>query len=203
MQAIRRFAKATIIGGLLFLIPVAVALVMLRHALEFTRKLAQPIAAHLPEGVVAGVGVATIIAVLILLLVCFVAGLVAQTGAGKRIMEWIEATVLGGMPQYQMIKSMTQGLAHLEQSDGIKPILVGIDDGWQIGYLLERLENRWLVAFVPQAPTPMSGNIVYLPEHKVRPLDISLVEAIGIVKHMGIGSSAALRGVDLTLPPAS
>jgi len=49
----------------------------------------------------------------------------------------------------------------------------------------------------------MAGNIVYLPASRVRPLNITLVEAIGIVKHMGIGSSASLRGVDLTLPPAS
>jgi len=29
-----------------------------------------------------------------------------------------------------MIKSMTLGLAHLEKSDGIKPVLVNIEDSW-------------------------------------------------------------------------
>ena len=30
--------------------------------------------------------------------------------------------------------------------------------GWQIGYLLEPLANGWVTVFLPQAPTPMSGN---------------------------------------------
>jgi hypothetical protein len=33
---------------------------------------------------------------------------------------------------------------------------VSIEDGWQIGYLLEQLENDWVAVFLPQAPTPMS-----------------------------------------------
>jgi len=42
---------------------------------------------------------------------------------------------------------------------------------------------------------------MYLPADRVRPLDISMVEATALVKHVGIGSADALRGVDLS-PPA-
>ena len=76
------------------------------------------------------------------------------------------------------------------------------DAGWQIGYLLEPLENGWVAAFVPQAPTPMSGNVMYMPSDRVRPLDITMVQAMSIVKAIGVGSGAALRGVDLKLPSA-
>ena len=54
--------------------------------------------------------------------------------------------------------------------------------------------------FLPQAPTPMSGNIMYFPMNRVRTLDITMVQAMSIVKAIGVGSSAALRGVDLKLP---
>jgi hypothetical protein len=46
----------------------------------------------------------------------------------------------------------------------------------------------------------MSGNIMYFPTNRVRTLDITMVQAMSIVKAIGVGSSVALRGVDLKLP---
>ena len=46
----------------------------------------------------------------------------------------------------------------------------------------------------------MSGNIMYFPANRVRSLDITMVQAMSIVKAIGIGSGAALHGVNLTLP---
>ena len=62
----------------------------------------------------------------------------------------------------------------------------------------ELLDNGWAAVLVPQAPTPMSGSVMYLPADRVRPLNISMVQAGAIVKHIGIGSGEALRGTDLT-----
>ena len=47
-----------------------------------------------------------------------------------------------------------------------------------MGYLLEPLENGWLSVFLPQAPTPMSGNVMYFPADRVKPLNITMVEAM-------------------------
>ena len=46
----------------------------------------------------------------------------------------------------------------------------------------------------------MSGNVMYLPADRVRPLSISMVDAIAIIKRMGVGSGEALRGADLKQP---
>lgn len=46
----------------------------------------------------------------------------------------------------------------------------------------------------------MSGNVMYLPAERVRPLPITMVEAMSVVKRMGIGSAKTLRTADLTLP---
>ena len=88
---------------------------------------------------------------------------------------------------------MAEGLAHIEHTSGLKPALINIEGGWQIGYLLEHLE---------QAPSPMSGNVMYMPCDRVRPLNITMVQAMSIVKAIGVGSGSALRGVDLKLPSA-
>ena len=46
----------------------------------------------------------------------------------------------------------------------------------------------------------MSGNVMYLEADRFRPLGITMVQAMGIVQRMGVGSGQALRGVDLALP---
>ena len=115
-------------------------------------------------------------------------------------MRWFENSFLGGLPQYQMMKSMAEGLARVESSEGVQPALVSIEDGWHIAYLLEPQETGWVTVFLPQAPTPMSGNVMYLPADRVRPLDITMVQAMAIVKHRGVGSADALRGANHKLP---
>ena len=195
--SVARSLKATIAGGLLFLLPVVLIVIVLGHAMRLARRVAQPIAELVPVDALGGV---TVVAVLLLIFISFFAGLIARTTGGKRIMRWSESTLLGGLPQYQLVKSMAQGLAQVESAEGVSPALVSVDSGWQLGYLLEPLQNGWVAVFVPQAPTPMSGNVMYLPADRVRPLGITMIQAIAIVKRMGVGSAKALRGADLTLP---
>jgi uncharacterized membrane protein len=201
---VKEFAKTTILGGVLFLLPAAFVLFVLSFALRLIKGLAAPIVHMLRLdhlGNVTGVGVVTVTSVFVLVLLSFVAGMIARTAVGKRVTRWSEKSLLGHIPYYQLVKGMAEGLAKIESGNGLKPVLVNIGASWQIGYMLEeQLEGGWIVALVPRAPSPLSGNIMYLPPDRVRPLGITLIQAMSIVKAMGAGSSAALRGVDLRLP---
>ena len=192
--------KATMAGGLLFLLPVALVAIVLKQAMQLVGKIVRPISNYLPVEAVVGVWGETLLAAVVLILVSLVAGLVARTNVGRRIMRWFENSLLGGLPQYQMVKSMAEGLAHVESAEGVDPALVSIEGGWQIGYLLEPLDNGWVTVFLPQAPTPMSGNVMYLPADRVRPLGITIGQAMALVKHIGVGSAEALGSTDLRLP---
>jgi uncharacterized membrane protein len=200
-QSMLLFAKATLIGGIVFLLPIVVALIVLGHALSLAGKAAKPLIGLLPQAL-AGALTVTMVAVLVLLLVSLGAGLFARTRAGKRVMAWFESSLVGGLPQYQLVKSMAEGMAQVENAKGVMPALIYVEDAWQLGYVLEGLHKDWVGAFLPQAPTPMAGNILYVPVERVRRLDISMVQAMAIVKRLGVGSAEALRGVDLT-PPES
>src|SRR5262245_52253957 len=195
--------KATIAGGLLFLLPLVLVVLLLSHALRLAGKAVGPISQFLTLDKVFGPAAEEILAVLILAFVSLAAGLIARTRIGRDVMRWTEKSSLGGLPQYRLVKSVAEGFAQIENAENLKPVLVNIEEGWQIGYLLESLQTGWVVVFVPQAPTPMSGNVMYLPEERVRPLAISMVETMTLVKHMGIGSSKALATADLALPKAT
>jgi uncharacterized membrane protein len=197
VKSIKEFFKATVIGGLMFLVPVVLVLVVLGKALQFAGKVAQPIARTLPVSHMGGVAVATLIAVAILLLIALLAGLAARTGPGRRVTHWFEESILGGMPQYRMVKSLAEGLTQLENGTGMRPVLMRGDEGWMLGYQMEELPNGWRVIFLPASPTPMSGNVIYAEAARVQTLDLSMSEAMQLVKRLGIGSAEKLRGANL------
>ena len=111
----RHFLKTTVVGGALFLVPLVLVLLFLGYALQFAVKIARPISNGLnldQLGEWSGIGAATIIGALALVVVSFGAGLIAGTNTGKRITRWVEESLLGGLPQYQLVKSMAQAIAH-------------------------------------------------------------------------------------------
>jgi uncharacterized membrane protein len=201
-NTMKEFLKTTIVGGVLFLVPVALLLAALGHALRLAVKITQPISSglHLDQiGKIAGIGMVTILAVFLLFLVSFIAGLVARTKMGGLISGWFENSFFDSFPKYQTFKSMAQGLEQLEsENNDLKPVLVSMEGGWQPGYLLEPLEHDWVAVFVPHAPTPMAGTIRYFPADRVRVLDIPMSTVTEIVKNMGVGSRTALRGTNLS-----
>lgn len=198
----KQFLKTTIIGGVIFLLPVALVLFILGHALALAAKFVQPVSEHLQIerfGTWVGMSSITALSVVFLVLVSFIAGLIARTAVGVWVSGWFENSLLGRMPQYRMVKSMAEGMANAERaSDTMKPALIPADGGWQLCYVLETLHNGWMVVLVPQAPTTMSGNVMYVPPDSVRLLDITMAQATTLVKRVGIGSRQALSGVALT-----
>ena len=190
MSALKEFLKTTIVGGVLFLVPVILFALILRHAMGFAGKIAKPVAAQFPQHQIAGVAIATIVAALLLLVLSFCAGLARSHPRRKSATHWLEETLLGNLPQYRMVKSLAEGLTQVEGVQGMRPALVSIEGGWQIGYQLEELKDGWVAVFLPQSPTPMSGNVMYLPAARVRLLEIPIPEAMMLVKRMGVGSAA-------------
>jgi uncharacterized membrane protein len=201
VKALKEFLKATIVGGIVFLVPLILLILVMRHAMAFAGKIAGPIAALVPEHKIAGVAAATIIAAVVLLLLCFLAGLFARTQTGRGLAQWLEDSLLGNLPQYRMVKTMAEGLAQIEDSQNLRPAMVSIEGGWQLGYLLEEVGPGWVAVFLPQAPTPMSGNVMYMPAGRVRALDMPIGEAMLLIKRLGVGSAHALRAADLTPVP--
>jgi len=100
MQAIKTFVKSTLVGGLLFLVPLMLLLMLLGKAMGLASKLAHALAngLHLVDSI--SVTLLTVLAIAIIVFVCFVAGLIALTRPGAKLAKWFEHSMLGAMPQY-------------------------------------------------------------------------------------------------------
>ena len=116
MRLIPRFVKATIVGGLLFVIPLILMGLVLRRGLDIVAKIVDPLAARFPDHRILGIALTTILSAVVIVISSFVLGLVAQTAMGRRVREWLEWTILGKVPGYAMIKGVLQGSTGLEES---------------------------------------------------------------------------------------
>ena len=148
-EPLKEFLKTTIIGGATFLLPVALVIFIMSYALRLVRRIAEPISHsfHLDHLVGAGVGTVTVLSVAVLVLISFAAGIVARTAAGRRLTRWSENSFLGRLPHYRVIKSMAEGLAHIENASGLKPVLVNIEDAWQMGTYLNSSKKTGSLCF--------------------------------------------------------
>ena len=195
----REFIKTTLIGGAVFLIPLVLVLFVLGYAISLARDALHPLLPLLELvqiGPFGGVGLLTVLAVVVVLLVSFAAGVFARTRSGMRLTGYVENSALGRLPQYRMIRTMMGTLSPGEPSDDTRAALLAVEAGWQLCYVVETLENGWLAVFVPAAPSPMTGSVMYYPPDRVRQLKISVVQAAGILRSLGAGSAALLSGAD-------
>ncbi|MFG1432123.1 DUF502 domain-containing protein [Xanthobacter sp. V2C-4] len=186
--------------GMVFLLPMVLVLIVLGHAVKLVGALARPVSHLMPVENYVGVSGESVIGLLLILLLAFGAGFAASTRHGRRVTRFWENSLLGGVPQYQLVKSMAEGLTQVESLAGVSPVLVSRDGGWQLGYRLEDIPEGWVAVFVPRAPTPMSGELFYVPKDRVVPLNIPMAQAMLVVKRMGLGSGEALRKAGLVFP---
>lgn len=193
MTAWTGFVKTTVIGGIVFLVPFIVVVFILGKAFQFMRGLTQPLAAALPMvETVGGLLLVDLIAVALVLLLCFLAGLLARAAAAGRLVQSLEARVLSRVPFYHFVKGMTESVVEAESDTTMRSVLVRLDDYSQLAFEIERLAGGEVVVFLPGAPNPWSGTVCLVDAARVTPLDAPMLAAVQNIKHLGKGSSALL-----------
>ena len=195
MKKLLQFVRTTLVGGLLFLVPIVVLVMILGKALAVAHKLADPLAARFPVESVVGVRTPLLLAIVLLVFFCFLAGFLARAALARKMVRGLEAAVLSKVPGYALLKSVSESLLGVEPQGAFPVVLARLDDTWQIGLRVEELDNGLVAVFVPDAPNPQSGAVVFLTPDQFKPTDIPLAAALKCLKHHGAGSNALLRGL--------
>jgi uncharacterized membrane protein len=192
MKPFVEFVKTTLVGGLLFLIPVVLVVLLVQKALHLAGRGLAPVAHLLPTQGVIGITVAQVVAVCSLLFVCFMAGLAIRTRAGARLNAQLERMILQRMPGFTFVKTIARGLAGLEAGAELSVALARIEEAWVLSFVVERHASGLFTVFVPSAPTPAAGSIYYLTEDRLKLLDVPVSVAVGCIMRLGIGSRELL-----------
>ncbi len=85
MKKLYQLIKTTIIGGLIFLVPIIVVIAVLGKAYELMILVAKPLSARIPVDSIGGIALANVLAVLAIMLCCLIAGIISKGVFAKRI----------------------------------------------------------------------------------------------------------------------
>jgi uncharacterized membrane protein len=196
-----RFIKTTILGGILFLVPIVIFFAVIGKALELSNLIAVPLAERLSVDSVGGFAVIHILAVAILIAICFVAGLAARTTAAKNLVTSLETNVLDKIPAYELLKAKTQSMLSPEAIQNLRPAITRFDDSWQFVFEIERSADGRVVVFLPGSPDPWSGSVCAVTDDRVTPLDVTVQAAANLMKRLGRGSADTLQHVPAISEP--
>ena len=190
------FLKTTLAGGFFFVLPVVLLYLLLAEALEVAMALGTPIADLLPEGFFGDAETAKVVAVLYLIVICFLTGLVLRTQTGHRIIAWLENKLLEPIPGYTVLRDLSERISGDETSKFFQPAVLTHSDGIKQPVLIveEHAQGDYSV-LVPIAPTPTLGTIHIVPKAKIEKVDLPTTEALECFWHLGVGTEKLLRNV--------
>jgi uncharacterized membrane protein len=191
MNKVNEFIKTTLIGGLLIVLPIVVIFVLVGRAAATVRTMLEPIMSRLPEAVV----LPGLIALLIVVAGCFIAGLVVRTGIGQRVNRAIERTVLERIPGYGLLRSITRRVAGAEEGQMFAVALATFEGALVPAFVVEEHDDGRYTVFVPAVPTPGVGALYILPRERVHLVDIPFTRAVSCISQWGAGSRELLRAM--------
>jgi uncharacterized membrane protein len=186
--------RTTIIGGIIFLIPIAILIAVIGQGLKIAGAIAKPVAAVLPVNMMGGIAVAHVLAIVLLLLICFMAGLLARLAFARKAVGTLETNVLSRVPAYALLKAKTQSMLSAEDIEGMSVVVVRLEDWWQIGFAIERIEDGKVAVFLPGSPDPWSGSVCIAEAARVTSLDLPVAAVANMMRRLGRGANEALRG---------
>ena len=184
--------KTTMVGGLVFLLPLIVTLAVLGQALALVVKAAAPIAAAIPAEQIGGVAIGTVVAIVLLLLICYGAGLLARAAVGRVWSASFEDKLHAIYPRYTVIKGMTQGLQGEAGTRKLQAVLVSFDDHQTVAFEIERSADGRVVVFLPGAPDPWTGSLAFLAPERVAPMAVDFNQLNKSLTGIGRGMAGLL-----------
>ena len=185
------FFTGALINGLLIVVPVYLALLLLLKAMQSLAGLVRPIAALLPDWMPAE----DLLALLLVLVLCFLVGVAVRTRAGRAARERIEQSLFQRIPGYALFRGLAQQMSGESRESAWKPALVEIEDALVPGFIIEELDDGQVTVFIPSVPPPLAGAVYVLSRERVHPLDVPFTSAIQVVSKWGSGSKALVAAM--------
>jgi uncharacterized membrane protein len=191
MKRIAEFTKTTLIGGVLVVLPIYISVLLLVKTLSGIMALLKPVTAQLP----ADVQFRRIIAFLIVVAICFVAGLIVRTGPGLRAKNAFDRMLLEKIPGYTLLRGLAGRFDSNNKSEMFAVALVEIEEALVPAFIVEELDDGRYVIFVPSVPTPAAGAIYIMARERVHLVDVPFTKAVSVISKWGTGAGDLVKAM--------
>lgn len=191
-----RFVRTTAIGGVLFLLPLIVVGVIIGQVIPVVLPIAESLDKFLPDVIktFGGVTLLIILAILILLMLCFSAGVIAQISLSRSLSAAFEKKLVLLFPRYAILKDqMADSIGGEQARPQMKPALVQCDGMKRIAFETERSTDLGIVTvYLPGSPDPWAGIVAIFNVDQIESLNAEFGEAVAICEQLGRGTERLL-----------
>jgi len=189
MKSIFLKLRKHIITGFIFVMPVLVILAVIGKFWGDLLKMGAKASKFIHLNTVFGPSADALLAIIVFLLVCIIAGFLIRISFLKNVSDKIDGTVGQIIPGYNQMKSQTNKQLGIEKKeDPVYPAcLVKVQDLWQPGYIIEDNQDGTNTVFVPQAPTYANGQVYVVQKEQLKRLQIDSKTLNNILKQLGRG----------------
>jgi uncharacterized membrane protein len=184
MKALGEFTRTTLVGGVLIVLPIYVSVLLLAKSLSIVIKLLSPVTAQIP----ATIQFRQLIASMILIAVCFIAGIIVRTGPGLRVQLAVERNLLNKVPGYALVRGLAARMAGRQEDDLFAVALVEMGDGLVMAFVVEHHDDGAYTIFIPSVPTPAAGAVFIVAKERVHLVDVPFARAASVVSKCGAGA---------------
>ena len=189
LQSLYRYLKTTLLGGILVVLPLVGCAYLIGLTLKIVLGVIMPINRLLPIPDLAGIAVIDLLAISIIVVTCFLLGLLVRTAGGRTLGRWFEQSLLYQLPGYRLLRRLSRQVAGETEEALGAPVLVRLGDSRQYGFLVEELPTGEVTVFVPLAPLLYLGTVHLVPAERVTRLSQPLPRVIDRISRFGIGSA--------------
>jgi uncharacterized membrane protein len=188
MKGLIDFLKATVAGGFFVVLPVVLAFLIVSETLDLLVGISEPFTEFLTGRGLDKVANRTLVSILILVLICFVLGLMTRTRIGRAVGGFFERAILEPIPGYSVFKTLTRTIGGLDRSVAFSPGLMSDSTGETEPVLVvEEHANGAMTILKPMAPTPTMGPLRVVSGDRVQLLDAPLMQFMECYFHFGHG----------------
>ena len=189
------FFKTTAIGGLIFLLPLMVIGFFVAQLVQIIQSIVVSLRELLKDDVLegyefvytpAGIAILTLVAVAILIGICFAAGIIARRTIGKRFSGQLEKYLTMFFPRYTIIKAqMSRSMDEEKAKEQLIPVVVRLDDFSRVAFEIQRNDNGVVTIYVPGSPDPWAGSVIHVNADRVKRLDVDVSAALSSFENLG------------------
>lgn len=146
-------------NGVMFAIPLGAVIYLFGKILNSLQRLVEPLANAVGVQKFFGEFALLIVSVAVIMLFCFVLGLLLQRAAVLRVVgDSIEGFAVRVVPSLGFLRSMAGEKLDIQVSDTWKGILLQEEDSWIPAFLIEE-SDTWQTVFIPEAPKGDGGEV--------------------------------------------
>jgi uncharacterized membrane protein len=200
MQKIKSFIKTTLLGGLVVILPVTIIAVVFRWLILTVTGWIQPLTDLILAKSDMREFLADLIVLAVIILFCFVIGLLMKTAGARWVFHKLETRVLKAAPGYNLVKETINQFLGRKKSPFSSVALVRIFENQTLctAFVTDEHPDGSYTVFVPTGPNPTSGQIFHLQKEFVHPVDVGVDETMRSILSCGAGSSSLIQSLSKT-----